>query len=84
MRNNKFQINTLPDIQDIINSSANNILDEIKENEYNLNIPRYVDTFEEEEIIDIDAVNAEIAELKAQIAVVEAEMDKYLEELGLK
>ncbi len=32
MRNNKFQINTLPDIQDITNSSANNILDEIKEN----------------------------------------------------
>ena len=59
-------------------------LDEIKENEYNLNIPRCVDTFEEEEIIDIDAVNAEITELKAQIAVVEAEMDKYLEELGLK
>ena len=59
-------------------------LNEIKENEYNLNIPRYVDTFEEEEIIDIDAVNAEITELKAQIAVVEAEMDKYLEELGLK
>ena len=32
MRNNKFQINTLPDIQDITNSRANNILDEIKEN----------------------------------------------------
>ena len=32
MRNNKFEINTLPDIQDITNSSANNILDEIKEN----------------------------------------------------
>lgn len=59
-------------------------LDEIKKNDYNLNIPRYVDTFEEEEIIDIDAVNAEIAELKVQIAAVEAEMDKYLEELGLK
>ena len=59
-------------------------LDEIKENEYNLNIPRYVDTFEEEEIIDIDAVNAEIAELKEQIVAVEAEMDRYLEELGLK
>ncbi|WP_405356276.1 N-6 DNA methylase [Ruminococcus sp.] len=59
-------------------------LDEIKENGYNLNIPRYVDTFEEEEIIDIDAVNAEIADLKEQIATVEAEMDKYLEELGLK
>ena len=59
-------------------------LDEIKENGYNLNIPRYVDTFEEEEIIDIDAVNAEIANLKEQIATVEAEMDKYLKELGLK
>lgn len=58
-------------------------LDEIKENEYNLNIPRYVDTFEEEEIIDIDAVNAEIAELKEQIATVEAEMNRYLKELGL-
>lgn len=59
-------------------------LDEIKENDYNLNIPRYVDTFEEEEIIDIDAVNAEIAELKEQIAEVEAEMAKYLKELGIQ
>ena len=59
-------------------------LDEIKENEYNLNIPRYVDTFEEEEIIDIDAVNAEIVEIKGKIADVEEQMDKYLEELGLK
>lgn len=58
-------------------------LDEIKENEYNLNIPRYVDTFEEEELIDIDAVNNEIADLKIKIAVAEAEMDKYLKELGL-
>ena len=38
----------------------------------------------DEKIIDIDAVNAEIADLKVQIAAVEAEMDKYLEELGLK
>ena len=58
-------------------------LDEIKKNEYNLNIPRYVDTFEEEEIIDINQVNAEIAELKVQIAEVEADMAKYLKELGL-
>ena len=57
--------------------------DEIKENEYNLNIPRYVDTFEEEEIIDIDAVNTEIADLKVKIAEVEKQMAKYLEELGL-
>ena len=49
-----------------------------------MNIPRYVDTFEEEEIIDIDAVNVEIAEIKSKIADVEEQMDKYLEELGLK
>lgn len=59
-------------------------LNEIKENEYNLNIPRYVDTFEEEEIVDIDVVNAEIAEIKNKIADVEKQMDKYLIELGLK
>ena len=57
--------------------------DEIVENEYNLNIPRYVDTFEEEEIINIDEVNAEIADLKTRIAEVEKQMAKYLEELGL-
>ncbi|MBP3857287.1 MAG: type I restriction-modification system subunit M [Ruminiclostridium sp.] len=59
-------------------------LDEIKENDYNLNIPRYVDTFEEEDIVDIDKVNEEIADLNTQIAEIEAEMDKYLKELGLK
>lgn len=58
-------------------------VDEIVENEYNLNIPRYVDTFEEEEIINIDEVNAEIADLKIRIAEVEEQMAKYLKELGL-
>ena len=47
--------------------------DEIKENEYNLNIPRYVDTFEEPEPIDIDAVKAEIADIDKQIAEAEKE-----------
>lgn len=59
-------------------------LDEIKDNEYNLNIPRYVDTFEEEEIIDIEAVNAEIADIKSQISELEKVMEKYMKELGLK
>lgn len=58
-------------------------LEEIKENDYNLNIPRYVDTFEEEEIIDIAAVNKEIAEIKLQLTQVEAQMEQYLKELGL-
>lgn len=57
-------------------------LEEIKENDYNLNIPRYVDTFEEEEEIDLLAVRAEREQLKAQLAELEGEMAKYLEELG--
>lgn len=58
-------------------------LNEIQENEYNLNIPRYVDTFEEEELIDLESVNKEIAEIKTQIASLEKEMNQYMKELGL-
>ena len=57
-------------------------LEEIQENDYNLNIPRYVDTFEEEEEIDLMAVRQERAELKTQLAALETEMDGYLKELG--
>ena len=57
--------------------------EEIQKNEYNLNIPRYVDTFEEEEVVDIAAVQANIARLKQEIAEAEAKMDVYLKELGL-
>lgn len=57
--------------------------DEIKKNEYNLNIPRYVDTFEEEEPIDIDTVKRNIAEIEAELSEVRAQMDKYMEELGV-
>lgn len=57
-------------------------IEEIKENDYNLNIPRYVDTFEEEEEIDMDAVRKERLALKAELSELEAEMAKYLEELG--
>ena len=58
-------------------------LDEIKENEFNLNIPRYVDTFEEEELIDIEEVKLNIANIESELAEVQAQMKKYLEELGL-
>ena len=58
-------------------------IDEIKENDYNLNIPRYVDTFEEEALIDIEEVQSNIVRLKAEIAEAEAKMDAYLKELGL-
>lgn len=56
---------------------------EIADNDFNLNIPRYVDTFEEEAAIDLPAVKAEIATLEAELAAVRAKMDAHLKELGL-
>ncbi len=55
---------------------------EIKENDFNLNIPRYVDTFEEEEEIDLEAVLQERKTLKAELEKLEAEMEGFLKELG--
>lgn len=58
-------------------------LAEIKENEYNLNIPRYVDTFEEEEPVDIIVTQEEIEAIKKQIEAVEEKLEQHLEALGL-
>ena len=58
-------------------------MDEIKENDYNLNIPRYVDTFEEEEPIDLQAVSKKIASIDKEIAKLDDELAVYLRELGL-
>ena len=58
-------------------------LQEVAENDYNLNIPRYVDTFEDEEPIDIRAVMKEIKELEAKRADLDKEIEGYLKELGL-
>lgn len=58
-------------------------LEELKENEFNLNIPRYVDTFEEEEEIDLNEVMAEYHRLDEEDKKVTEELNKYLEELGL-
>jgi type I restriction enzyme M protein len=55
---------------------------EIAENDFNLNIPRYVDTFEEEPEIDLMAVRKEREQLKAELAGLEAQMAIYLKELG--
>lgn len=57
-------------------------LKEIQENDYNLNIPRYVDTFEEEQEIDLMMVRQEGLELKKQLEKLEKEMEGYLKELG--
>ncbi|HAW3150007.1 TPA: N-6 DNA methylase [Escherichia coli] len=57
-------------------------LKEIQDNDYNLNIPRYVDTFEEEDEIDLLAVRVEREQLKVELTKLEVEMAGYLKELG--
>lgn len=54
---------------------------EISENDFNLNIPRYVDTFEEEPEVDIKAVQKEIDRLEDELKVVQGQMEMYLKEL---
>lgn len=56
-------------------------IDEIRENDFNLNIPRYVDTFEEEVEIDVDAVQVEIEQLESELVAVRAEMAAMLKEI---
>ena len=63
--------------------SYNATFKEIEENDFNLNIPRYVDTFEEEEPIDIDAVQAEIDELEKELVEVRKEMSAKLVQLKM-
>ena len=58
-------------------------MEEIEEYEFNLNIPRYVDTYEPEPEVDIRAVRQEIADLEIELAAVEAELEGHLKELGL-
>ena len=56
---------------------------EIEDNAYNLNIPRYVDTFEPEEEIDVGALQKEIDDLDAELVQVRAKMVEHLRELGI-
>ncbi len=58
-------------------------MSEIEENGYNMNIPRYVDTFEPEEEIDLNEVAGEIRKLQAEIREIDAQLKPYFDELGL-
>lgn len=57
-------------------------LETIKENDYNLNISRYVDTTEEEEQVDIQKVINEIKELEKEEEKTKEKLNGYLKELG--
>lgn len=59
-------------------------MDEIKANNYNLNIPRYVDTSDTEEEIDLSAVMENIKDIDKEISSVAAELKKSFDELGIE
>lgn len=59
-------------------------IEEIKENDYNLNIPRYVDTFEEEAPIDLEEVNKQLEQDNKEIAELEATINEQLKILGVE
>ena len=56
---------------------------EIQENDFNLNIPRYVDTFEEEAEVNIVVVQQEIEKLESELKNVQAELNHYLNQLNI-
>ena len=58
-------------------------LEEVIENYYNLNIPRYVDTFEEEEPIDLSDIQGQIDEVDAEIAKANQTLANHFKELGV-
>ncbi|MDT8394609.1 MAG: type I restriction-modification system subunit M [Bacteroidales bacterium] len=58
-------------------------IEEVTENDYNLNIPRYVDTFEEEEQVDIQQVSKNLKQLNEEIEKVDKDIALYCKELGI-
>ncbi|MFL6281542.1 MAG: type I restriction-modification system subunit M [Pyrinomonadaceae bacterium] len=76
-------VRTFKDFQTVEKYAHRATLAEIQENDFNLNIPRYVDTFENEEVVNIQAVQQEITGLENELHAVRAQMHQYLKELGL-
>lgn len=76
-------IDTYKKRQDVDKYAHLATMDEIKENEYNLNIPRYVDTFEEEAPIDIVALSKEMQDVDKQIAQSEADFLSLVDDLDV-
>jgi type I restriction enzyme M protein len=81
------------DIEKIINTYRNRTaedkyshiaaLDEVKENDYNLNIPRYVDTFEAEDSIDLDVIAGELKTLETAINETDKTIEDYCQQLNI-
>ncbi|HEV2664743.1 MAG TPA: type I restriction-modification system subunit M [Blastocatellia bacterium] len=74
---------TYKDFESVEKYARRTTYDEIRANDFNLNVPRYVDTFGEDDEVDVQAAQKEIEDLEAQLAEARAEMKRYLKELGL-
>lgn len=59
-------------------------MQEIKDNDYNLNIPRYVDTFEEDEDIDLGAISKELRVLESEMKGTDKTIADFCKELGIE
>jgi type I restriction enzyme M protein len=71
------------DFQSIEKYAHRATFEEIEGNDFNLNIPRYVDTFEAEEVVDLKQVQRDIETLETNLTKVKTEIKNYLQELGL-
>jgi type I restriction enzyme M protein len=69
--------------QDVPKYAHRATLVEIRTNDFNLNIPLYVDTFEEEEPVDLNAVQAEIERVEKELASTRSQLAEAIRELGL-
>ena len=76
-------VNTYRNRESIDKYSSVVTLEEIEENEYNLNIPRYVDTFEEEEDVDLDQVSSEIESLEKDLSEINQTIQSFCKELKI-
>jgi type I restriction enzyme M protein len=81
--NTKKIISTYEGRKEVEKFSKKVMTEELKENDYNLNITRYIDTFEEEEPVDIEANLKELKELQPKIEKLEKEMMGYLKQLNI-
>lgn len=76
-------IKTYQDRKDVPKYAHLASIDEVRQNDYNLNIPRYVDTIEEEEELNIADIKAQLAEDKKEIAEIEAKLSEQFKILGI-
>ena len=76
-------MNTYRNRESIEKFSSVVTLQEIEENDFNLNIPRYVDTFEEEEDVDLEQVSQEIQSIEEELSETNQTIQPFCKELNI-